>query len=502
MTVALTTTWYPRGELPRLQRLSAALENAYQHRFVVLPPDIEPDLLRSVESLGFSVVVAPDWSWGRYLALQQAGHTDADWIHYSDMDRLIHWVETRPEEWSNAVDELHLADCTCFGRTSAAYATHPKALVETERSSNLVISHLLGQTMDVSAGSKGFSKKAALFLSENTEPGASMGMDAAWLVLLNRAGYRIRYREVNGLDWESADQYRAEAANEDIQRQAAITYDADPGHWEWRSKVAFEVIQAGIKSACQPIDEKWLHPSSHFEVNDYLHFYGEFLTDERSERETNQIIDLLELKQPSDILDLACGFGRHTNRLALRGHHLTGIDIEPGFLDKAKRDAIKVGVTVDYRQEDMREMTFKDRFDCVLLLFTSFGYFIDDENQKILEKVGCALRKGGQFLMDIPNRPGFITRMAGVHVDEAGSDLMVNRSSYDENSQRWYNRRVVIRNGVRKDKPFNVRLYDLGEIQAMLEIAGMKQKEVYSGFNREPFMNEASRMVILARKTG
>ncbi len=85
-------------------------------------------------------------------------------------------------------------------------------------------------------------------------------------VLLNRAGYRIKYVEVDGLDWESADQFRMEAADAETQRQARAAYDANPEHWAWRVKVADEVVTTGLWAANQPLEASLLHPSAHFEV--------------------------------------------------------------------------------------------------------------------------------------------------------------------------------------------------------------------------------------------
>ena len=498
--ITLTTTWHPRGEMPRLQRFYPILRDVYQHLLVVLPPAVGPALVKDVESLGMRVVIPEDWSWGRFLALRKALETDSDLIHYVDLDRLLRWVETRPEEWRQAIVTISEADCVCFGRTLAAYATHPKALLETEASSNRVISHLLGRKMDVSAGSKGFTRQAAEFLDKHTVPGASMGMDAAWLVLLNRAGYRIKYVEVDGLDWESADQFRMEAADAETQRQAAVAYDGNPEHWEWRAKVADEVVRMGLWAAIQPLEASSLHPSGHFEVEDYLHFYRPHLTDERTDAEVNMIVQLLGLDQPVDILDLACGYGRHTNRLAARGQRMTGVDLEPGFLELAKKQAVDLGVEVNYQKADMRSIGFDSAFDVVLLLFTAFGYFEDPENQIVLVNIYHALRPGGRLLMDIPNREPFITQLPPAQVDEVGQDLMINRGTYDDQTRRWYNRRVVIRNGVRKDKPVFVRLYDEAEIRLLLKQAGFENIQIYNGWSGEELTKESRRMVISAHK--
>jgi 2-polyprenyl-3-methyl-5-hydroxy-6-metoxy-1,4-benzoquinol methylase len=108
-------------------------------------------------------------------------------------------------------------------------------------------------------------------------------------------------------------------------------------------------------------------PNAVFEVDDYLFIYRDDLTDERSDAEVTSLVKLLELDFPMKILDLACGFGRHTNRLAALGHSVTGVDYMPGFLMLAQETAAEMGVQVDYRQGDMRQISFHEAFDRVQL---------------------------------------------------------------------------------------------------------------------------------------
>ena len=75
--------------------------------------------------------------------------------------------------------------------------------------------------MDVSAGSKSFSRSAAQYLVDHARPDNSIGTDAEWPILLKQAGFGLEYIQVDGLDWESADQFQSQAATVDEQKQAA-----------------------------------------------------------------------------------------------------------------------------------------------------------------------------------------------------------------------------------------------------------------------------------------
>lgn len=240
--------------------------------------------------------------------------------------------------------------------------------------------------------------------------------------------------------------------------------------------------------------------ASVFEVDDYLYFYGETLTDEVTERQVAALTQLLGLDRPMRILDLGCGHGRHANRLAALGHQVTGYDRSAGFLDLARRDATARGVRVDYRQGDMRQLDFDQVFDCALMLFTVFGYFDDDENLLVLHKVARALKPGGRLLFDILNRDVLLVGFRPDFVTEKQGNLMIDRNRFDMLSGRLYNQRIVIRNGERRDKPFFIRLYSATEVRDLLLQAGLALEQVYGGWEGQPLSTESRRMIIIARK--
>ena len=236
-----------------------------------------------------------------------------------------------------------------------------------------------------------------------------------------------------------------------------------------------------------------------FEVDDYLFTYGDDLTDERSDAEVASLVKLLELDPPMKILDLACGFGRHTNRLATLGHSVTGVEYMPGFLALARQKATEMGVQVDYQQGDMRQVNFEEIFDRVLLLFTSFGYFEDSENEQVVENMVRALKPGGYLMFDIPNRDVILKDLPPADVIEKEGDLLINRFSFDVLTGRFHNRRIVIRDGIRKDKPFSIRLYNATEVRYLLNRASLVDYRLL-GEDDQPLSTNSRRMVVIAKK--
>lgn len=259
MTIGLTTTWNPRGELVRFEKLLPLLKQTYQGIVISFPPHADHGIIRRFTQGSFSrhadlmVFVNHDWSAGRYMALRGGIQFPVDHVQYADMDRLLRWVEVFPHDWQQAVQAIQQTDCLILGRTQVAYATHPQNMIQTEALSNCVVSNLLGQPVDVSAGTKGFSRQAVEYLLAHTQPGKAFGTDAEWPILLKRGGFQVDYLALDSLDWETADRFQDQAASVANQRSTAQKSDADPHNWEFRIQVAGEIIEVAFEAASKPL---------------------------------------------------------------------------------------------------------------------------------------------------------------------------------------------------------------------------------------------------------
>ncbi|WP_207709804.1 SAM-dependent methyltransferase [Actinomadura macrotermitis] len=232
---------------------------------------------------------------------------------------------------------------------------------------------------------------------------------------------------------------------------------------------------------------------------DYLYFYADDV-DGRAAAETDLIWRLLELGPGRDVLDLACGHGRIANRLAERGCQVVGLHSSPLFLDRARRDAAERGAAVDYRQGDMRDLPWLERFDAIVSWFTAFGYFDDEGNRCVLAQAAAALRPGGRFLLDLNNLAWTLReRSPVVPVAEKGDDLVVDRPVWDPLTGRVQVVRTTVRDGRARHTRFFVRLYTFTELRALLLAAGFRRAEGY-GDGGGPLTAASRRMIVVAHR--
>jgi ubiquinone/menaquinone biosynthesis C-methylase UbiE len=205
---------------------------------------------------------------------------------------------------------------------------------------------------------------------------------------------------------------------------------------------------------------------------DYLYFYGPQL-EAVSDAQTETIWRLLDLEPGMEVLDLACGHGRIANRLTQRGARVTGLDATSLFVEHARRDAAERGVEVDYICGDMRSLPWPEhRFERVISWFTSFGYFDDAENQKVLSEAHRVLRPGGRLLIENNNLAELLPRWLPAVVVERDGDVMIDRSTFEPASGRAVTERTCVRDGQVRRFTFSVRMFIAVELKAWLLAAG------------------------------
>lgn len=188
-------------------------------------------------------------------------------------------------------------------------------------------------------------------------------------------------------------------------------------------------------------------------------------------------VDFFESEMGGDrslrILDLGCGTGRHSVELARRGYQVVGVDLSPAQLRRAREKAAAVGVEVDFREEDARELPFDGEFDLVLIVCE--GAFplmeTDAENYQILERAARALRAGGRLILTTLNAFHPLGRLARGEEMEIDFDLATLRSRFSVT--------IITDSGKESTVEVSERYYLPSEISWLLQQAGLGAVEIY-----------------------
>lgn len=104
--------------------------------------------------------------------------------------------------------------------------------------------------------------------------------------------------------------------------------------------------------------------------------------------------------RPTKVLDLACGPGLYTSRLARRGHECVGIDYSPASIAYAARYARKENLRCGYRLQDVRRARYGTGFGLVMLIFGEFNVFRPSDARAVVRKSHRALAEGGMLLLE------------------------------------------------------------------------------------------------------
>lgn len=210
-----------------------------------------------------------------------------------------------------------------------------------------------------------------------------------------------------------------------------------------------------------------------------------------------QVHDLLQsglLERRSPVLDLGCGAGRHLRAMRAEGLGAWGLDLSTALLAHGRLGGLAV-------RGDMRRLPFdRGRFACVTSLFTSFGYFDDEENLAVLKQARRVLGRGGVLLLDHIN-PG--PTLAGLvpHSREAlGGAVVISRRRHDASGRRVIKDVELIRGDTVQRWQESVRLYEPDELDDWLARAGFAVERRCADFAGSAFdPAQSPRQLVKAR---
>lgn len=223
----------------------------------------------------------------------------------------------------------------------------------------------------------------------------------------------------------------------------------------------------------------------------YYHILYQDRNDEEAQLFMRNLTRFLNVTKNQKILDLPCGKGRHSIFLNSLGYDVIGADLSKNSIQYAKQFENE---TLKFQVHDMRN-PFKTKFDAILNLFTSFGYFNDATNIEVLKNLKNGLKKNGVIVIDFMNV-------------EYAAKTLIKEESIVKNDIEFNITKSIENNYIKKDIRFiaadkqhhyteYVRFLTLNKLQEYATLAGLKLKHIFGDYNLNQFNIDTSIRLIL-----
>ena len=238
----------------------------------------------------------------------------------------------------------------------------------------------------------------------------------------------------------------------------------------------------------------------------YDDLLAEFLLENRSEedkeRSSQFIIDKLRLENDSLVLDQCCGTGSLSLHLAKKGYAVIGMDQAEQYITAAEKVAKKHGLKTGFHTADAFEYVSDRACDGVFNWWTSFGYTLDDsQNKRMLQRAADSLKPEGRFLLDTMNVSGVLRNFKPEVVNESNGKVLIRKTRVDWLTGAMLKEWIYeLPDGRRKVHNTSVKLYFPHTIVEMMADCGFEDFELFGDESGNPLEDDSLRCIILARK--
>jgi SAM-dependent methyltransferase len=203
------------------------------------------------------------------------------------------------------------------------------------------------------------------------------------------------------------------------------------------------------------------------------------------------------------VVDLCCGFGRHTLALRERGVDAVGIDLSHELLAQAR--ALPGGERLDgrlVRGDAQRIPMVAGAASAVIVMFSSFGYFGEEGDRDVLREIARTLRPRGRVVLDLMNPARVRAELVPHSRSEARGALIEERRALADGGQRVIKDvRVRLADGHERTWREDVRMYEPAEIAVLLRASGFELAIVHGDFDGAPFDVRSPRQIVHAVRT-
>ena len=224
------------------------------------------------------------------------------------------------------------------------------------------------------------------------------------------------------------------------------------------------------------------------------------------EKTTNAEVDFIaeeaNLNPGQHVLDIMCGYGRHTLELAGRKINVTAVDNLPDYIDEIKEKTATKGLPVESICADVLEMQIDQEFDAVICMGNSLQFFNEDDSIRILSKISAHLKPGGKLFINTWSLAEIaVKNFKDKSWSRIGNLLFLTESKFLFHPARIETTSLIITDkGDREEKKGIDFIYSISEMESMLNKTGFQVREIYSIPGKKQFTVGEPRAYIVAEK--
>jgi cyclopropane fatty-acyl-phospholipid synthase-like methyltransferase len=236
-----------------------------------------------------------------------------------------------------------------------------------------------------------------------------------------------------------------------------------------------------------------------FNTPEYLNVY-QHRNESDAEDHIKLILENVKIPFGAKILDMACGAGRHAIILARKDFNVTAVDLSENLISIGEQSARNENLIINFVKSDIRKFETDVKFNLVINLFTSFGYFeSDEENIAVLKKAYDLLIEDGYFVLDFFNSEFLQQNLVEFSEENlSGAEIHQYRKIKDK---RVTKKIVITKNGNLSTYEESVRMFTKDELVSAIQNIGFDNYKTFGDFLGNKFEQFTSpRLIMICKK--
>ena len=242
--------------------------------------------------------------------------------------------------------------------------------------------------------------------------------------------------------------------------------------------------------------------NSSFFDGHYKDIWRHIFPEKTTQAEVDFIVEEAKLKPGGHVLDIMCGYGRHSLELANRGINVMAVDNLPDYINEIKEKTATKNLTVESICADVLEMQIDQEFDAVICMGNSLQFFNEEDSIRILSNISAHLKPGGKFFINTWSLAEIAMKnFKDKNWSKIGELLFLSESKFLFHPTRIETLSMIITDkGDREEKTGVDFIYSISELESMLNKTGFQLKEIYSIPGKKQFTAGEPRAYIVAEK--